>query len=386
VALCALFELEERKMKNSHLFSTLALIFICGSTGFGAASFRGLGFLPGDTSSIPHSVSADGSVVVGESLSPQGYSEAFRWTSSSGMVGLGYRPAGGAWSNACGVSADGSVVVGRSWPTSSGAPTAFRWTVSGGGVALGYVPGGSDSEAHSASADGSVVVGESDSKPFRWTPSGGMVSLGDLPGGLSGGSAEGVSADGSVVVGGSYSVSGQETFRWTSGGGMVGLGDLAGGAFHSSAQGVSADGSVVVGYGTSASGQEAFRWTASSGMVGLGFLPGTSWSDARGVSADGSIVVGYSWVYSSPTPPQAFYWTADGGMQNLKDLLINNCGLDLTGWRLTDAYGISPNGLTIVGTGINPDGYQEAYMATIPEPATVVLVGLGGVFLRSRKH
>ena len=55
-----------------------------------AASFRGLGVLPGGE--YPYSkaldISADGSVVVGESLSANGL-EAFRWSASTGMVGLG---------------------------------------------------------------------------------------------------------------------------------------------------------------------------------------------------------------------------------------------------------------------------------------------------------
>lgn len=71
-----------------------------------------------------------------------------------------------------------------------------------------------------------------------------FTGLGDLPGGdffsatgrgaLPGsdlwGAAVGASADGSVIVGNSNSAFGSNTeaFRWTSGGGMVGLGDLPG--------------------------------------------------------------------------------------------------------------------------------------------------------------
>jgi probable HAF family extracellular repeat protein len=89
-----------------------------------------------------------------------------------------------------------------------------------------------------------------------------LTPLGDLPGGGSYSWASGISADGSVVVGSSDSASGREAFRWTRGGGMVGLGDLPGGLFGSTASGVSADGSVVVGSSDIDSAfQHAFRWT-----------------------------------------------------------------------------------------------------------------------------
>jgi probable HAF family extracellular repeat protein len=53
-----------------------------------AASFQGLGYLPGGKYlySSPLDVSADGSVIVGESQSANGM-EAFRWTAAAGMVG-----------------------------------------------------------------------------------------------------------------------------------------------------------------------------------------------------------------------------------------------------------------------------------------------------------
>ncbi len=67
-----------------------------------------------------------------------------------------------------------------------------------------------------------------------------FVGLGDLVGGAYTSAAFDVSADGSVVVGRSESASGGEAFIWTVGDGMTGLGDLPGRDFESSARGVPA--------------------------------------------------------------------------------------------------------------------------------------------------
>jgi probable HAF family extracellular repeat protein len=80
-----------------------------------AASFTPHGDLAGgDIQSAAYAISADGKAVVGQSISASGQ-EAFRWTVSGGMVGLGDLPGGGSITgNALGVSADGKVVVGQS--------------------------------------------------------------------------------------------------------------------------------------------------------------------------------------------------------------------------------------------------------------------------------
>ena len=56
-------------------------------------------------------------------------------------------------------------------------------------------------------------------------------------------------------------------------------------------------------------------------------------------------------------------------------------GLDLTGWTLREATGISDDGLTIVGYGDNPNGFMEGWIAVIPEPSSGLLVGAGLVAL-----
>lgn len=161
------------------------------------------------------------------------------------------------------------------------------------------------------------------------------------------------------------------------------LGDLPGGDFESRAFGVSADGSVVVGESPSTSvvpglstvASEAFRWTNGGGLVGLGDLPGGGFdSEARGVSADGSVVVGQGY---SASGYEAFRWTSGGGMVSLRDLLVNRGVTNLTDWMLTEAQGVSADGRTIVGYGINPDGNTEAWIATVPEPATITLAATG---------
>jgi probable HAF family extracellular repeat protein len=249
-------------------------------------------------------------------------------------------------------------------------------------VALGDLSGGTlQSDAFGISFDGSVVVGMGNSasgnEAFRWTSGGGMVGLGDLPAGIFDSRALNVSADGLVIVGRSESALGDdEAFRWTAADGMVGLGDLAGGAFDSVALGLSADGSVIVGRGVSASGGEAFRWTAAAGVVGLGALTeGNFYSEARDASADGSVIVGSTGATRSDLEP--FIWDAVKGMRSLQDQLVDVYGLDLSGWELLEARGISDDGRTITGFGTNPSGDREAWIATIPEPSTALLLALG---------
>jgi len=246
------------------------------------------------------------------------------------MVGLGDLPGGIFDSEANAVSADGSVVVGTGGSASGS--EAFRWTPSGGMVGLGALAVGLNSGGHAVSADGLVVVGDAQSaygtEAFRWTVSDGMGGLGDLPGGPTSSNAGAVSADGSVMVGWSISALGTEAFRWTALGGMIGLGDLPGEPFESKGKAVSSDGSVVVGRATAASGYEAFVWDATNGMRNLKDvltsdlgLDLTEWTltHAEGISADGRTIVGYGSNPSGDTEAwlayldDTVYWYPDAG-------------------------------------------------------------------------
>ena len=72
-------------------------------------------------------------------------------------------------------------------------------------------------------------------------------------------------------------------------------------------------------------------------------------------------------------------------MRNLKSILADNLGVNLNGWQLKYATGVSADGMTIVGYGTNPDGNTEGWIATIPEPCTLALLIFGSSMLRKRK-
>jgi probable HAF family extracellular repeat protein len=369
----------------------LAMMLLVGASLLSAerahaqVTFTGLGTLGGGSSA--NGVSADGSVVVGNSNS-----QAFRWT-SSGMVGLGFLSTDFN-SSARGVSADGSVVVGYS--NGSTGYQAVRWA-SSSIESLGIL-GGTYNYAYGVSGDGNFVVGFSNGQAFRWNAtSNTMVSLGNIGGTSS--YAYGVSGDGSVVVGEAEDADGNyQAFRWNATSNtMTGLGFL-GTSTYSYANAVSADGNFVVGGSEDSSGNDqAVRWTSSgigwtsSVIESLGTLGGTS-SYAYGVSGDGSVVVGSS--NDSSNNQQAFLWNeTTGGMMSLYDTLVSS-GADLTGWlSLGDATGISSDGTTIVGTGTRSTGVQEAFVArnpsgwgsvsgsgvSAPEPGTLSLLGVSGI-------
>ena len=60
-------------------------------------------------------------------------------------------------------------------------------------------------------------------------------------------------------------------------------------------------------------------------------------------------------------------WNAKHGMRNLRDVLVNDFGLgpSLAGWTLWEATSISDDGLVIAGTGRNPGGQGEGWVANL---------------------
>ena len=124
-------------------------------------------------------------------------------------------------------------------------------------------------------------------------------------------------------------------------------------------------------------------------MNGLGH-GGASQSYAFGVSADGSVVVGGSKSGSGHYGTEAFIWTQSEGMRSLREMLMSDFGLDLSGWELSYATGISWDGLTIVGVGWGPSGY-EGWRVTLPNPVPAPgafllgILGLGMAGMRLRR-
>lgn len=360
----------------------------------------------------PNSVSADGSVVVGTRDTDEGW-EAAKWENGQ-VTGLGFisdEPS--LWySNGTAVSEDGSTAVGIS---NSGLAfdwisEAFRWQ---NGVMTGIGVLGSDfgtlaSYAADVSGDGSVVIGYStygdgeenggQEQAFRWE-NGQMTGLGFLDNSpydlypLS--RATGVSADGSVVVGNSTSLNIYEdweevttqAFRWENGQ-MTGLGFLDDSPYNPSplsrATGISSDGLVIIGYSTSIMFdddmeyvvEQAFRWEDGQ-MTGLGLLEEYVSTWAVAISDDG-LIIGNS---SEP-----FVWDTEHGIRSLAQFLMDSIELDLSGWSDLFVTDISSDGKTIIGIGYNLvlDDFQ-GFIITIPEPTSILLIGIGAVVLRKRK-
>jgi uncharacterized membrane protein len=359
------------RAKTASLLVSVLVALAPGSAS-AAPIFQGIGNLLGTGGeSVALGVSGDGSVVVGWTDSASGQ-QAYRWTQDGGLVAIGAEFARAA-------SYDGSVIVG------STGSSAFRWTASQGMVSLG------GEQAFDVSEDGSVVVGNAFGTPFIWTASG-TSALGVLPPGAISGTAWGMSGDGTVVAGRVAYPTGQgiQGYRWTAATGIVPLGSVPGDTFPPSSffEGVSADGSTLVGSADAG----AVAWAQGEGFLMLGNAGGVS-SSARAASGDGSVIVGFASFLSDTEPLgialRATVWDVESGNRLLEDILANDYGIDLAGWELTLASGISDDGRVIVGIGTNPDGVREGWIVTVPEPGTAVLLSVGLLVLgmrRARSH
>lgn len=367
-------------------FLAAFILLLCASSPMeraAAASFMHLGQLPGAIVSDALGLSADGSTVVGSTLTSVGYVTT-KWTATGGPVTLNDSQGLPGRGFATAASGNGSVIVGTWNVTGASSGEAFRWTAAGGIVGLGDLAGGPlNSRTYGVSADGGVVVGQGQTatrkEAFIWSAGGGMTSLGVLPGAAES-AARAISADGSIVAGDSGGA-----FFWTAASGMTAIPALA------ASKGVaalSADGTVVVGYIWAGTHDEAYRWSASGGLTTLGvFGPMNRQSQnlegsyASAASADASVIVG---TMVNDAGNSAFIWTATAGMRSLLEVLVNDYGLGtaLAGWHLSQAYAVSSDGLVLVGSGQNgATGAVESWIAdlrptAVPEPANTTLMAV----------
>lgn len=342
-----------------------------------SVSFTGLGDLEGgDFFSNALGISADGSTVVGVSKTSTGLA-AFRWSETTGIQALSGIPENTAVSGATAVSADGSVIVGYMMRDlrlpGDNSTQAFRWTSEGFETLPEVNNARSSSTAHGVSLDGNLVLGEisveiednSQTLAILWYPDSDEIQ--SLPRDMDRCQiitgkllclpyiAKAISSDKNIVVGrGSLAPYFWELANETA----MQLGNDVGDAVD-----VSADGSVVVGTIGSEEGSQGFWWKQGQGMTLLGDFPGEIFlSEATAVSADGSIVVGAG---NTDLGTEAFIWSQENGLQLLKDVLAEAYQVSPTGWQLSAATGISADGLTITGTGINPSGQTEAWIVRL---------------------
>lgn len=343
------------------------------------ATIFNMGLAPSLSSFSRPSVAADGSRAAFTANTDQG-ARAFTFTPGITPQSIGL-PTGGTSAFAAGMSADGLAVGGTA--NVGGRSRPFRWTSAAGFQLLPFRAGGTYANGRGFSGDGFTLVGDSDTlgntarTATIWPSLGSPIALGALPGGTPDFSgylslATGASHDGSVAIGWSRSAGGERGFRWTAAGGMENLGTLPSGT-RSYANAVDATGTIIAG-ASDAGGAElvAFRWTLDAGMAPLGSIPGLRGSQAFGMSAAGDAVVGVAGITAAEQ--RAFLWRADLGMVSLQTLLPS-LGVDLTGWVLSEARGVSNGGSMIIGSGTF-EGQARVWVAVIPGPSAVALLGL----------
>ena len=408
-----------RAIRGTSLPRLLAVLGLLAAGDAGAqASFTGVGDLTGGAaSSSALGVSADGLVAVGESESASG-TEAFRWTAGAGISGLGFLSGATPFSTAQAVSSDGSVIAGHS-NGSGGFQRAYRWTAGSMTALNGQSCANCDpiTEGLGVSGDGLVVVGSSLGRnfgnaplhldPVRWAGGGAaLFDLGNLPATEEVGQAFGASSTGSVIAGVHQSSGGKDAFYW-SGAGLVALPRLSlTTPVVATAYAVSSDAATIVGTSTRrtltlpggtvvAVEPQAVRWTGAgyATLENLGTLPGGSSIDstARAVTPNGSHVVGRARGPGGTN--RAFLWDAVNGMRDLATLLSVEHGLDLTGWQLTEARGVSGEvggALSIVGKGVDPLGNPQGWVAVVPLPEPgrlgLVLAGILALVVLQRRR
>jgi len=353
-------------LKHALICSLIASL--AGST-LADPGFTGIGDLPGGpSSSEAFGISESGTDVVGYGTIAGNFGRAFHW--SAGVMTEIFDPNGIYTTRVAYAITNRGVLVGEAQGPNG--IEAFKYNSSGANLfrALGgSVPGGLfGGAAFDVDARGSLVVGTREQSGFRleaarWDgPS--ITGLGYLAPGGAQSLALGVSLDGTTIVGGSDTTGDYRAFVIGSAGVMSELASLLG-TITSEAKAVNGDGTVIVGTATLSGRTSAVRWT-NGVPADLGDLPdGFNFAIANACNLDGQVVVGYS---SGAAGTEAVVWRG-GQLRTIREVLTEAGVTSHLGWSLSVANGVNSTGLIICGSGINPNGQNEGWVATLPELA-----------------
>ncbi|MDM8004959.1 MAG: hypothetical protein QUV05_02240 [Phycisphaerae bacterium] len=167
---------------------------------------------------------------------------------------------------------------------------------------------------------------------------------------------------------------------------LGGVGDNNGKAWDISDDGAWAVGNSSDGPGTWAYVKDLSDLTGAA--TKLPGLEGATYSYAYGISGDGSYAVGIS--NGTGLGEQAMLWDLTGPTPVATHLntFFTDLGLmgDFTNLFKPYSVGVNANGEPVVsGRGYISSGAEVGWVATLPEPAGVVLLALGSLLLRRRR-
>src|SRR5262249_20133276 len=249
---------------------------------------------------------------------------AAKWLGGTDWQPLGPIPGGGPCdtdlASAWGVDHYGQTLVGLGWPPQACRPHRATWELGAGGPATdrGTLVPNSATRANAISGDGRVIVGWQDDEfgnrlGARWVN--GVEEYITTPAGENVGEVEAVNFDGTTMIGSSYPYGNGLRIAWV--------------------------------------------WTARRGFTAIDSGPVFSYNTPTAVSEDGSVVGGLAreqsqgraraWIFKN----NSLIWLTD---------YLNNKKKLAQGWIITSVAGISGDGTTIVGEGIDPSGQAEGFV------------------------
>jgi probable HAF family extracellular repeat protein len=353
------------------------LLFVCFFVvvNFASADYRliDLGTL-GGIRSVAYSINDNGQIV-GQASDASGnsYASLFDATGNGSNINLG--TLGGTSSIAYSINSSGQIVGQASNILGNSHATLFSLT---GNSDLGTL-GGNNSVARSINSSGQIVGAADNTSSYSHAAlfgSTGNVDLGTVEGGSYASIAYSVN-DSTQIVGYSsdFQMSGYATlFDNTGSGKNIKLNIEQG------AQAITnSNNNQIAGWDSYHT--DPFPCIFDSTGSGQNWEWGPPYSYVSSINDNGLMVGGFEYSnYRGVIYHAAFFDPLHGN--NFTDL-NSFLGDDGSGWILNYAYDINNKGW-IVGSGTY-NGDERAFLLIIPEPATIILFGLGAALLLRRK-